>query len=197
MESLKKLSGELNILGEINESNIVKVSELLGSNLKTNFKFDTMKYLDLTKKYLMDLFNGQEDCTHYLERLIIGKLGSVVINSKLQTNYTGLMILTLVKNKQEPNYNIVQKIKIKKNNSINKIVGHLMSDHEEINNILILMQYLYQLDVNLEKFINCILLNELYNWLDENEPKTELWKFEYWKNSSKSLKDFTQDIINF
>lgn len=197
MVSLKLLAEELNALGEINENNIVKISELLGSNLKTNFRIDTLRFCDLTKKYLIDLFNENENCPHYLERLIVGKLGSVIINSKGQTNYTGLMILTLIKNKQEPNYGIVPKIKVRKNNSINKIVGHIMADHEEINNILILMQYIYQLDINLEKFINSILLNEMFNWLDENEPKTELWKFEYWKNNSKSLKDLTQDIINF
>ena len=195
-----KLGNELNSLGEINESNIVKVSELFSKYLKTNLRQDTLRFLDLAKNCIIELFNSEPDekkIKFYLERLIIGKLGSVIINSKTQTNFTGLMILTLVRNKQEPNYNIVPKLKIKKNTQINKLVSQVTSDHEEVNNILLLMQYLYQFDISLEKFINCLLVNELYNWFEENEPKTELWKYDFWEFTELPMPELINKLQSF
>lgn len=197
MENLKELAKELFNTGEINESTIVRISELLGTYLKNNNRYNLVTVLDSTKNFVTDIYRLEPACMYHIERATCLKLKSILIDNKTLSNKTGLMILSLIKNSQVPNYDLVPKIKLDKTMNVQKIVSVLCSNQDEIQNLLLLTQILYQFNYNLEKFVNCIVLLELFKWLEGNEPKSITWYIGYWENTNKPFKVFLKDIIDF
>ena len=110
-------------------------------------------------------------------------------------NFNCISILSLLRNKTEPNYNILQKIKFGSKANYENIIDLVFAQDNKPLKIIQLIEYLRQRGYSLEQFLNLAIRVRVIYWFEEFEPKTLYWINDFFNSVPASYQINIEDIL--
>lgn len=121
---------------------------------------------------------------------------STILNIMTEPNsFNCISILSLLRNKIEPNYNILQKIKFGSKSNYENIMDLVFSQDNKPLKIIQLIEYLRQREYSIEQFLNLAIRTRVIYWFEEFEPKTIYWINDFFNSVPASYQTNIEDII--
>ena len=101
--------------------------------------------------------------------------------------------ITLLKNKEEPNFNIIPKIQTNQTYKIDIVLDLLFGKHQPTFKIIHFVEFIRQKELNINQFLNKAIRAKILEWLILNEPKTINWEVDFF---NQDLNDLDLNIVS-
>lgn len=131
----------------------------------------------------------EQNAAILIDMLVFNRLIEYVGKSEIQL----ITIFTMLKNKSEPNYDMLPKIYASKV-KINKILDLLFNDDpNSVLGLFKLIEYMKQREFNLEDFLVRLIKSRCIIWTLENEKKSTNWYVSFF-GETQSISETIENI---
>ena len=182
---------------------ISNLENIKNMNFKENLAFEDFNFIK-------DFFNKEKTVENVFDRLKlfliletiedqnlkIKWIDFLIFNKTLETlcssDVFGLTIISLLRMKEAPNYNILPKV-IGSNIKYSKVLDILFGESVGALKPVTLVEYFRQKELSVELSIIYLIKTKVIDWFRTYEPKSSLWYIDFLDTNPKDF-DFKNEI---
>lgn len=182
---------------------ISNLENIKNMNFKENLAFEDFNFIK-------DFFNKEKTVENVFDRLKlfliletiedqnlkIKWIDFLIFNKTLETlcssDVFGLTIMSLLRMKEAPNYNILPKV-IGSNIKYSKVLDILFGESVGALKPVTLVEYFRQKELSVELSIIYLIKTKVIDWFRTYEPKSSLWYIDFLDTNPKDF-DFKNEI---